>query len=185
MENERVFEINGNLGNILNYNNFEKTICQIRNRFVELFGTEVMSRIPVYVDNATDRMSGYTPIITPIFGKYLCIKLNIDNFLKTEKIIYQFAHELCHYVFYSLLGLDRPFANEREESICTAMSLCVLKDFGIDIELRKGNIESWVEYVSNLDNIGYRNGADVAEGVNYNSDKLSLIILKETRNGRN
>jgi len=181
MESERVFEINGNLANILNYSNFESVICLVRNRFIELFGAEVMSRIPLYVDNAT-QMSGYTPITTPILGKYLCIKLGVMSFLNTPVIIFQFAHELCHYVFYSLLGLDKPFADEREESICVAMSLCVLKDFGVDIELRKDDIESWVDYVSKLDNLGYRKGATVAAAVNYNSNKLSSLILKEASN---
>lgn len=177
MGNERIFEINGNLVNILNYSIFEVTICQVRNRFIALFGEDVMSRIPLYVDNATDTMSGHTPIITPILGKYLCIKLNIANFLKTEQIIFQFAHELCHYVFYSLKGLDKPFADEYEESICTAMSLCILKDFGVNIEQCNGDMESWVEYVSRLENAGYRNGAQVARSVDYNSESLKDLIL--------
>lgn len=169
MAKEKVFEINGNLGNILNYQNFENVICEVRNRFIELFGEEIMSQIPLLVDNAT-AMSGYTPIITPILGRYLCIKLNIENFLDTQRIIYQFAHELCHYVFYSIKGLDKPFSDEYEESICTAMSLCVLKDFCVDIE-------SWVEYVSKLENNGYRNGAQVAQTFNFNSKNLRDLIL--------
>lgn len=177
MNNERVFEINGNLANIINYPNFEITICQVRNLFFDLFGEEIMSSIPLYVDNATDIMSGQTPIITPILGKYLCIKLDIDNFLKTEQIIFQFAHELCHYVFYSLKGLDKPFADEYEESVCTAMSLCILKNFGVNIEQCNGDMESWVEYVSRLENTGYRNGAQVAKSVNYDSIKLRDKIL--------
>ena len=64
MSNEKTFEINGNLGNILNYDIFKETICKVRNRFVNLFGEEIMSRIPLLVDNATE-MSGYTPIISP------------------------------------------------------------------------------------------------------------------------
>lgn len=171
MKSERIFEINGNLGNILNYPNFEATICRVHCRFIELFDEEIMSRIPVYIDNATDIMSGHTPIITPILGKYLCIKLNIDNFLDTQKIIFQFAHELCHYVFYSLKGLDKSFADNYEESVCTAMSLCILKDF-------IGDITKWVDYVSNLKNIGYRNGAQVAKEIDFNSQQLSRRIIE-------
>lgn len=181
MQNERKFEINGNLGNILNYKSFENTICQIYGIFLKLFGDEIMLKIPLYIDNATE-MSGHTPIITPILGKYLCIKLGIKNFADTQEIIFQFSHELCHYVFYSLLGMDRPFPDEKEESICTAMSLCVLKDFGVDIELRKDNIESWVDYISRLDNLGYRQGAAVARDFNYSSEELRLFILKEANN---
>lgn len=177
MCNERVFEINGNLGYLLNYKNFENTICRVRNRFIELFGEEMMTKIPLYVDNATDVMSGHTPIITPIFGKYLCIKLNIDNFLKSEQIIFQFAHELCHYVFFAIKGLDKSFAAEDEESVCTAMSLCLLKDFGVDIEQCNGVVESWVEYVSRLENTGYRDGAQIAKSINYNLENLRYLIL--------
>lgn len=173
---KRVFEINGNLITILNYDNFEKNVCQVRNRFVKLFGAETMSRIPLYVDNATET-SGYTPIITPVLGQYLCIKLGIKNFLDTEQIIFQFAHELCHYAFYSLLGLDKSFANNVEESICTAMSLCILKDF-------YRNIQSHIDYVKRIDNLSYRNGVAIAESANYDSNQLSLIVLKETENMR-
>ena len=52
MPNDRIFEISGNLSKILNYDNFEKTICIVRNRFINLFGEEIMSRIPLLVDNA-------------------------------------------------------------------------------------------------------------------------------------
>ena len=169
-----MFEINGNLVTILNYDNFEKSVGLVRNRFVELFGKEVMSKIPLLVDNATE-MSGYTPITTPVLGQYLCIKLGIKNFLDTSKIVFQFAHELCHYVFYSLLGLDKSFANDLEESICTAMSLCILKDF-------YSNIQSHIDYIKGHENLGYKNGIDIAESVNYKSSELSLIILKEAEN---
>lgn len=46
MNRKRMFKINGNLVAVLNYDNFEKTVCQVRNRFVELFGKEIMTRIP-------------------------------------------------------------------------------------------------------------------------------------------
>ena len=174
MSNERTFEINGNLCNILNYDNFQVTICKVRDRFVNLFGEEIMSRVPLLVDNAT-QMSGNTPITTPVLGKFLCIKLGIINFLWTEKIIFQFSHELCHYIFYSLQGLNKPFADEKEESICTAMSLCILKDFYEDIQIH-------IDYVKGLEYAGYRNGAAIAEKVNYNSSLLSSIILSEISN---
>ena len=136
-----------------------------------------MSRIPVYVDNATDIMSGHTPIITPILGKYLCIKLNIDNFLDSQRIVFQFSHELCHYVFYAIKGLDKPFADEYEESICTAMSLCALKSFSADLTKSIDNYESWLEYVSKLKNNGYRNGAKVAQSLDFNCKNLRDFIL--------
>ena len=149
----------------------------MRNRFLKLFGEDIMSRIPLLVDNATE-MSGYTPIITPVLGKYLCIKLGISNFLWTDQIIYQFSHELCHYVFYAIQGIDKPFADEKEESICSAMSLCILKDFYEDIE-------RYINHVKGLENLGYRNGAAIAEDVNYESSLLSSIILNETSDRKN
>lgn len=170
MNNERIFEINGNLGNILNYPNFEITICRIRSRFIELFGDDIMSSIPLYVDNATDTMSGHTPIITPIFGKYLCIKLGLSDFRNTEQIIYQFSHELCHYVFYSLHGIDKPLADAGEEMICSAMSLCILKEFC-------NNIHKYIDYVNSLENVGYRNGGILAKSLNYSSSKLATMIM--------
>lgn len=177
MPNDRIFEISGNLSKILNYDNFEKTICIVRNRFINLFGEEIMSRIPLLVDNAT-QMSGNTPITTPVLGKFLCIKLGIIDFLWTGKIIFQISHELCHYVFYSLQGLNKPFAGEKEESICTAMSLCILKYFYEDIQI-------YIDYVKGLENVGYRNGAALAEEVNYDSSLLSSIILSKTSNSKN
>ena len=176
MDYERVFEISGNLVHILNYDNFEKTICQVRNRFIELFGKRIMSSIQLSVDNATS-MSGHTPIITPILGKYLCIKLGVTNFSNTEEIIFEFSHELCHYVFYALRGLDKTIADEKEEAVCTAMSLCILKDFYEDIQRH-------IDYVKGLENFCYRNGATIAESVNYESNKLFLIVLKEAENVR-
>lgn len=128
-----------------------------------------MTKIPLYIDNATAG-SGYTPIITPIFGKYLCIKLGVPNFWDTERIIYQFAHELCHYVFYSLQGIDKPLADTREEMICSAMSLCILKDF-------YDNIQRHIDHVNALENVGYRNGGILAERLNYNSRKLANMIM--------
>lgn len=170
MTKEKIFEINGNLASILNYHNLEFTLCRVRNCFIELFGEEIMSRFPVYVDNATDTMSGHTPIITPILGKYLCIKLGLPNFWDTERIIFQFAHELCHYIFYSLQGIDKPLADTREEMICSAMSLCILKDF-------YDNIQRHIDHVNALEDVGYRTGGILAERLNYNSRKLANMIM--------
>ena len=71
-----------------------------------MFGKEIMDKHPLLIDNATCG-SGYTPIITPVLGRYLIIKLNIKDFSNRERIIFQVSHELCHYVFYSYLGLKK------------------------------------------------------------------------------
>lgn len=167
-------QINGNLDVIPNFQNFQNLVLQVYFKFVNLFGINVMTKIPLFVDNATAG-SGYTPIITPIFKQYLCIKLNINNFLDNQMIIYQLAHELCHYVFYSIKGIDKTFADDREETICSAMSLCILKGFYDDIQRH-------IDHVKGLENFAYRDGAALAESVNYDSNKLRLIIIIETEN---
>lgn len=172
MTKEKVFEINGNLASIVNYQNFERTITHVYVSFLKLFGDEIMFKIPLYVDNATE-MTGHTPIITRILGKYLCIKLGIKNFADTKEIIFQFAHELCHYVFYSLLGLDKILADEEEESICTAMSLCILREYYEDIQ-------EYIDCVVGLENVGYRKGVSVAESINYKSSNLAHQILNKS-----
>lgn len=57
------------------------------------------------------------------------------------------------------------------------MSLCVLKDFGVDLTKSGDNYESWLEYVSKLENNGYRNGGQVAQSLNFNSENLRDLIL--------
>lgn len=98
MNHERIFEINGNLENILNYQNFERTICHVYGSFLKLFGDEIMFKIPLYVDNATE-MSGHTPIITPILGKYLCIKLGVKSFADTKEIIFSVCTRIVSLCF--------------------------------------------------------------------------------------
>lgn len=164
-----MLQINGNLDKIENYENFQNQIIKVYGKFYQLFGGEVMTKIPLYIDNATAG-SGYTPIITPIFRKYLCIKLGLPNFWDTERIIFQFAHELCHYVFYSLQGIDKPLSDTREEMICSAMSLCILKDF-------YDNIQRHIDYVNALEDVRYRTGGILAERLNYNSMKLANMIM--------
>lgn len=115
------------------------------------------------------RGSGYTPITIPVLSRLVIIKLGIDNFLDVEKIIYQFSHELCHFIYYCLYGLNKQFADEKEEAICTAMSLCCLKQFGI-------NIDKWNNHVKSLKREGYRNGFLEAQAVDFEIKKLSQKI---------
>lgn len=172
MSDKKIFEINGNLAEIPHYKSFMSTIIIVYRKFVGLFGKEVMSRFQLFVDNATE-MSGHTPIIMPILNEYLCIKLGIKCFNCTEQIVFQFAHELCHYVFYSLCGIDKRFAADSEESICTAMSLCIVKEYTQDFAF-------WTKHVDNLSNMGYKNGLKVASEVGFDCYKLRDIILKVT-----
>lgn len=77
--------------------------------------------------------------------------------------------------FGRIQGFNKPNADDREESICTAMSLCILKDLN-------NGIQQYIDYVNGLDYLGYRNGAAIAEAVNYDSNLLSSIILSGISN---
>lgn len=169
------FEINGNLTDIPNYNNFKTNILTVYSIFYEHFGKEIMGKIELYIDNATEN-SGYTPIITPILKKHLIIKLGISNFSNSEQIVYQFSHELCHYVFYSILGLKKEFADKEEENICSAMSLVIMK------RIFPNKLNFWKSHISGLTNENYSGGLSIAESVNYDIEKLKTKIIKLCEN---
>ena len=61
----KTFEVNGNLEDEKDFDIFYDSIIRTWNVFNETFGTNVMSKIDLYVDNATEK-SGYTPITTVI-----------------------------------------------------------------------------------------------------------------------
>lgn len=171
---KRMFEISGNLTAVdpENYPKFLITVLNVRDFYIKHFGKQIMNAIALFIDNATAG-SGYTPIITPTLGQFLIIKLNIDNFEETGKIIYQLAHELCHYVFYAVYGLDKPLADQQEESICSAASLCVLKQLDVNSFFIYSN------HILCLDNKAYHQGAFVAKNIDYDFEKLKEIIFKQ------
>lgn len=60
-----------------------------------------------------------------------------------------------HYVFYTKYGLHKEVADMREESICSAASLVVLKDlYPLDFDRHN-------EYVKSLEHEEYRKGAEI------------------------
>lgn len=172
-------QINVNLADIKNYVNYEKIIVWIYTDFLKLFGQELMQKYLLYVDNVVydenyTLTNGYTPIITPIFKKYLILKTNISDFADVPKIIFQFSHELCHYVFYSLMDLNKPYADNEEEGICTAMSLCMLKKYNIAFEKYKC-------YVKNLVNEGYKSGYYIGESIDFDCNKVFDLIKDKVK----
>lgn len=171
-------EINGNLCDIPNYDIFFTNIIKVIGIFTHTFGTDIMEKIDLYVDNAVnDSNSGYTPITTPILKKYIIIKLNIEDFSRDQKIVYQFSHELCHYVFYALKGFDKENADVFEENICSAMSLIILRMlYSEDV------FEYWLNYVKNLADENYRGGFDVAREVEFDINKLKQKIYQICNN---
>ena len=165
------FAINGYLEDIENFDIFLKAIVETMNIFIEIFGKDVMEKIDLYIDNSTEG-SGYTPTTTPLFKKCIIIKLGIPNFSDEERIVYQYAHELCHYVFYSLKGFNKDKANCEEENICTAMSLIVIN------KLFPNSIIKWTSHVSNLQNKMYSGGAKIAKEIGFDILKLKERIYK-------
>ena len=179
-EEMKTFEISGNLkgekGLGDNYRNFVSVIYMVRNYYVSHLGESLMDSIGLYIDNAVNNAAnnamsntGHTPIITPILGKYLIIKLGITQKCSKAQIAFQFAHELMHFVFFAKYGIDKKRVDEQEEAICTAASLIVLHNLYTVVDFDRYN-----DHVQSLPNshTHYRKGTEVAKGVDYNFKEL-------------
>lgn len=168
-----MLEINGNLDNpsngLSNYNVFFNTIINVYSYYLKYFGQDLLAGPELYVDNATWD-SGYTPVCTPIFKKYVIIKLAITSVDEPDKIIFQFSHELMHYVYFEKYGLEKVKADDKEESICTAASLCMIS------ELYPLELNRYIEILRRESNNGYREGISVAEKVGYTFANLICLI---------
>lgn len=171
-----LFEISYELSKFDNYDSFKGVIIDVRTKFQQLFGKDVLARIPLYIDNSTAG-SGHTPMASVVLQKYVTIKLNIADFSRTEQIAYQFAHEMTHFTYRCLLGINKKPATVYEESICSAMSLCFLHG-------KARNFEAWCEHVRKLQNEGYRKGYDVALACNFSVEKLRDKLLAELKDYR-
>lgn len=171
-----MYEINGNLVNIEKYNVFNHMIAMVMSDFHQMFGLEIMSRYPLYIDNCNNEGKsncGYTPIITPILKQLLIIKLGIDDFGNAARIVYQLSHELCHYVFYSINGIAREKIDDEEESVCSAMALIMLKKYFDNV-----TFESYCNHVKELSSVPYRNGFFLAEILEFKTELIVKKILK-------
>lgn len=162
-------EINVNLDNnsvgLANYKDFYNETKLVYDFFYDELGKDIMSKIPIYVDNGTEH-AGPVPISVPVLRKVVFIKLGIKSEHDSAEIVFQFAHELMHVVFWSVYGWERPFPNEEEEAICTAASLVSIKEFHPDKFLQYSDI------VANQREDGYRRGVLVAEENKYNLKSL-------------
>lgn len=138
--------------------------------FYKYFGVEVMFKYPVLIDNAT-RGSGPTPIITPILGKYLIIKLGIEDGLEIGQTVFQVAHELTHLVFFSYLGLDKTRADDYEEGLCSAVSLAFVLNYS------PNEIERYLNSLVNSNYEGYRSGVQIAIDHGFSIESLKNTIL--------
>ena len=171
----RYFEINGNLTieTELNYTKFSNNILLVRNFYINQFGEDLMNSIELYVDNAT-KATGTCPVITPIFRKYLIMKLGIDNDRREGEIIFQSSHEFMHYVYFAIKGINKEMADIEEESICSAASLILVNIFyPLDFPY-------YFELLKNYNNEGYRKGVHVAESVDFDFQKLKELVYAKT-----
>ena len=75
-----------------------------------------------------------------------------------------------HYIFFCKYGLQKPSADEREESICSAASLIILHD------MYPAFFDTFNNHVKALSNNAYRAGAALAAKVNYDINILASII---------
>ena len=133
-----------------------------------------MNKIPLLIDNAT-KGSGYTPICTPVLNSYVCIKLGIKDGAYQSQVIYQFAHELTHFVFFSLCGLQKELAGTLEEAVCSAGSLVFVKMFfPQDLERFKASL-------SGSKHLGYQQGARLAEAIKYDPDVFKNLVLQTAK----
>lgn len=174
-------QINGDLASqntgISNYAMLEKTIEKVILCYREYLGYEPIKDIDLYIDNATQD-SGYTPIITSVLDKILVIKLGIDENASEGKIIFQFAHEFMHYIFYTWNGLNRIVNAEREEPMCVAASLIILYHLCFD------EFAIYNEYVKSLKDRNYQKGAEVAQAIGYDFGKFIKFAWKENGGDR-
>lgn len=168
-----IYEINGNLADvrsgIKNYNIFSSVVYEIYRYFELHLAGKLSYKYDLYIDNAT-KDSGYTPVTTPVFGKFVIIKLCIGECDGKEKVAYQFAHELMHYVFYEKYGLNKVLADENEEMICSAASLIIL------YHLYSEYFEKYNDYTKFLIREGYRRGVEIAKGVGYDFSLLLEMV---------
>lgn len=169
---KKYYEINGNLKKVKNYETFLNTINKVLSIYEDTFGIDLLSTYDLYIDNAKCDNAGYTPTTLKPFNKYVLIKLGVWDFAKEEIIVFQLAHEMCHYIFYTLNGLDNKWILPKfiEENIATCASLIVLN------ELYPSTKEFWQEYVNKGEKTYYNRGAKIAKRLNYNINDLKELI---------
>ncbi len=171
------WEINPNLANkehgLSNWNAFANTISSVKAHFGYAYGASIMNKVPFYVDNGTEN-SGYAPIITPVLGKLAVIKLSVREDSRADSIAYQFSHELMHLVYMAHFGLNKPRANDQEESVCSAAALCVIH------ALYPTLLDAYCQHVQKLTNTAYANGYAIAKKAQFSLKALLPLVQKHS-----
>ncbi len=177
---KKYYEINGNLKKVKDYETFYNTLGKVMDIYEKAFGLELLSKYDLYIDNAKCDNAGYTPTTLKPFNKYVIIKLGIWDFSKEKIIVFQLAHEMCHYVFYALNGLDKKWVIPKfiEENIATSASLIVLNILYPKFK------EHWQNYIEKDAKAEYNHGAKIANKLHYNINDLKELIylLKDKYN---
>ena len=144
-------------------------IIRIVNEFFEkIFDISAMRyHYPIIIDNIDGRCSGYAPVAVPFFGLVLCIKLRQNRTYDKCSIVFEYAHELTHAMFFYELGINKFDADTDEEAICTAMSLICVKKLMDKDSNRLPQFESIVK-----NNSKYRAGYALVRECEYNVTRL-------------
>jgi len=158
-----------------NYHIFEERVHQVYEDFCHLYGNTIMSMYTILVGNQHDNFHPRPTIgvRNGLDGKYLVIKLSIYDFIHDCSVAVQMAHELTHYVIYTVMGLDKEKADFEEESLCTAMSLMFVKRYNPEF------YEFHVDFIKRKygEKHPYYNGIYVAEEFLYDIPKLAKEIF--------
>lgn len=152
---------------ITNFDSYYKVVAMTCESFIMLFGTEIMTKYPIYIDNAT-RHGGAQHTIKPLFNKVITIKTGIsDGDAFAIDTAFQIAYNLTYYVFYSRFGMTKVPPKEYTD-YCIAMAITFVWMSGDDIlsDYERRAIDK------------YPKGVELARNNDYDIVKLSKLILE-------
>lgn len=151
---------------IANFDRYFEVVSMMCNSFSQIFGIEIMTKYPIYIDNAT-RHGGAMHTIKPLFNKVITIKTGIsDGDTFAIDTTFQMAYNLTYYVFYSRFGMNQIPPREYTD-YCVAMALIYISFNGEDIlaKYEDGLIKT------------FPRGVELAKENDYSIEKLSELIL--------
>jgi hypothetical protein len=163
---------------IANLNDIKVVLDEVANVFIPLLNTDDMNLLPLHIKHAT---SGANASDGPEIFKY---GTHSEIFLTCSdrywhSYIYQFAHEILHYIINSNSSLDNKFG-WFEESLCRLASLYSLWSLS-DKWRSQPPYEHWTSYSTVLAEMYTRYNletADISNDLNawmaLNIDKLSM-----------
>lgn len=125
----------------------------------------------ILIDNST--ANGLkTPYCSILYDNFLQVKLGIKSGKLIGETVFQFSHELMHCIYYSMMGLN--FKQEkRQENICTAASLIMLKT------ICPTELYNYIQGLIKDNNELYKPGVNLAEEWNYDLKILRANILED------